>query len=143
MFFKISKCVSFTYGLGNFQSSSFALGPGANESAYEHFKGGLSSLVLLGVILVSFTFWELISLVQDPRFWVPDVEYKPLTPQEKILLFQGPSQLRVTVLGVGFLMRVCFCISYPIDVAFLSFVVEVMFISFSGLFQRKFSICSC
>ena len=47
-----------------------------------------------------------------PKGEVPDVGHKSLTPQREFPYLWHPSRLWVTVLGVGFLVRLGLCLSY-------------------------------
>lgn len=82
---------------------------------HELFKIGFSvsysSIVFLGIIpnvFQSLVFRGPISLVKYLRVEVPDVEHKPLTPQEKVLYFLDPIQLLIVISGMHFLFLFLF-----------------------------------
>lgn len=103
---KISKWVSFTCGLWAFWSDVFALASRLSGSVYCTFKSGFcylySPIVFLSILSVAFQsqmFQELISLAQDLRVGVPDVELKFLTSQGSPHLWD-PSRPQTTMPGV-------------------------------------------
>lgn len=78
--FKISKWVSSTTGLHAFQSGIFELGFRENESVSEPFGGGevsvpYKSTVFIVLVFQNLAFRGLISLVQDLRAGMPDMEH--------------------------------------------------------------------
>ena len=152
--FKISNWVFFTYALDAFQTDGFALGSSVSKSAHEPFKSKFSfhysslfswTRSLLG--FQSLAFRRLVSVLQNLRVGMSDVEHKPLTPQGKVPYFEkitpscGPLHVRWGVLFVFILGIFCKTVSLPLlpilMLFFLSIVVKDLFIQYYDLFQRK------
>lgn len=101
--FKISQWVSFTYGLGSFQSVAVALDLRASVFALEHIKGRSSisyismiRLVLNSIDFQSHMFWGLVFPVQG-----------------RVLYFGISPDCGVTTSGMGSQAGLCLRFSYP------------------------------
>ena len=85
----------------------------------------------------------LISPAWDLRVGMPDVGHKFITFRKKFCIFELPPNCGLLTWGGIFLARLCLCLYYHLNAPLLSFVVEALFIKFSGLFRGNYSICGC
>lgn len=116
----------------HFSNWYFSLGLLMEESACKHFMSEFSFLQFYGFPgcishffppgFQSLAFRELISLVQDLRIRVPDVEQVLLTLQGKVPDFLFFFQLSITVNGMEFFMRKCLPLLPISMLSFLPFV---------------------
>lgn len=158
--FKISKCVSFTYGLGSLQTDVFALDPRVNESPCNPLRIGFSNLYISDFPRCYHHWFSKPSILQVClcRIWgfeMPDVEHKALALREKFHIFEIPHKCGLMYLGlIVVVICACMCVCYfcahvdacvcvwdhfsasptHLDAVLLSLVVEALF---SDLFQRK------
>lgn len=138
--FKISKWVAFTYCLAFFKWW-FCTGPRVTDSAWEPFYlqllYSLKFYGLLDITSTGFTFWWLVSPVQDTRVGVPDVCRNSLLLREKFHIFKIPPNCGSPCGSWGFLPLLPISVQpfYP-----------MMWRCFSSIFQDFFggnySICS-
>lgn len=93
-------------------------------------------MVLLDIVSTGLTLWGLVSMVQNPRVGVPDVEHKTLAPQGKDFLRSLLIAGQCTWAGISGKSVISASPPY-LNVALLFFAVEELFVWFSELFQRK------
>ena len=118
--YKISKWIS-SYSLRSFHTVAFTLGPQLSEFTCEPFKSRISILyspvVLLDISPVVFRARHFGTPLSSAglKGWGAWGGHKPLSPQGKVPYLWDPSQLWVTVPGVGVLVRLHLCFSLPIS----------------------------
>ena len=141
--FNSCKWISFTYGLGTFQTAAFALSSGANECTHETFKSRFSnpyiSMVLLDVSPISFqsqSVGELISWLQGPRVaWCGQ--------QGKNSIFVRSLPILGNCTRVEFLTRMSLPLLPVLMLPFYPLLWRSYSASFQVFFTGNFSICSC
>lgn len=143
--FKMSNWVSFTFGLGAFQTAAFGLGLRASESACKPFKSGFSipyiSVVLQDLIPVYIKFEGLISLVHDPRVEVLDVGHKPPCSSGKSSIFLKSLLIVGHCAWGGVLAKACLCLSYLSQIRPFIFCCEGTVHLVSRTFSEEIIAC--
>lgn len=147
---KISKCFSLNYGLYTFYTGSFALVSGLSGCAYEPFKRDFLFIPYSSIIFLEVTFIGLQTrysgclslLCRILQFGCLMWSSTPLILRNKYLW--GSSWLCIAAAGVHFcsLARLCLCPSFPSWCCPFTLFVEALFIQFSGLFRRNYTLYS-